>query len=108
MSPRWDKARVVCMYRARRQQELKLEMSHVFIDEAAQASEPSALIPITGLLAPRGLLVLAGDPRQLGPVCISREAHRRGLGTFYAPYNTSSSYPYLTKWGRYHMFFIML
>ncbi|KAL0819791.1 hypothetical protein ABMA28_007830 [Loxostege sticticalis] len=58
----------------------KLQMSHLFIDEAAQASEPATLIPTTGLLVPAGQLVLAGDPRQLGPVCISFEASKRGLG----------------------------
>ncbi|RVE55283.1 hypothetical protein evm_000181, partial [Chilo suppressalis] len=68
-------------YSSRRNQQVhKLQMSHLFIDEAAQASEPAALIPITGLLAPNGRLVLAGDPKQLGPMCISREAHNRGLG----------------------------
>lgn len=55
-------------------------MSHLFIDEAAQAKEPAALVPIVGLLAPNGRLVLAGDPKQLGPVCLSKEAHHRGLG----------------------------
>ncbi|XP_014371932.2 putative helicase mov-10-B.1 [Papilio machaon] len=58
----------------------KLQMTHLFIDEAAQASEPATLVPVTGLLAPTGHLVLAGDPQQLGPVCISREAKDRGLG----------------------------
>ncbi|KAI8425247.1 hypothetical protein MSG28_007044, partial [Choristoneura fumiferana] len=55
-------------------------MSHLFIDEAAQASEPAALVPVCGLLARTGTLVLAGDPQQLGPVCISRDAKERGLG----------------------------
>ncbi|CAG9789159.1 unnamed protein product [Diatraea saccharalis] len=64
----------------RSQRTHKLQMSHLFIDEAAQASEPEALIPITGLLAASGKLVLAGDPKQLGPVCISKEASKRGLG----------------------------
>lgn len=59
----------------------KLQMTHLFIDEAAQASEPATLIPICGLLSPSGRVVLAGDPKQLGPVCISHEARRRGLGT---------------------------
>ncbi|XP_063627778.1 RNA helicase Mov10l1-like isoform X2 [Cydia splendana] len=54
--------------------------THVFIDEAAQASEPASLIPLCGLLKPGGALVLAGDPQQLGPVVISREASKLGLG----------------------------
>ncbi|XP_053613519.1 putative helicase mov-10-B.1 isoform X2 [Plodia interpunctella] len=65
----------------RNQTSHKVQMTHLFIDEAAQASEPATLVPICGLLAPSGKLVLAGDPQQLGPVCISREAQHRGLGT---------------------------
>ncbi|CAG9565265.1 unnamed protein product [Danaus chrysippus] len=64
----------------RSQSAYKLQMSHLFIDEAAQATEPATLIPVCGLLSPNGLLVLAGDPQQLGPVCLSKEARDRGLG----------------------------
>ena len=46
--------------------------THVFMDECGQALEPEALIPLAGLLdgghADTGQLVLAGDPKQLGPV----------------------------------------
>ncbi|KAJ8713908.1 hypothetical protein PYW08_007528 [Mythimna loreyi] len=56
-------------------------ITHLFIDEAAQASEPACLIPVCGMLRPNGALVLAGDPHQLGPVVISRNAHNLGLGT---------------------------
>ncbi|KAJ2938783.1 hypothetical protein O0L34_g3404 [Tuta absoluta] len=55
-------------------------ITHLFIDEASQASEPASLIPITGLLSPRGSLTLAGDPQQLGPVIKSRHAKELGLG----------------------------
>ncbi|CAK1583468.1 unnamed protein product [Parnassius mnemosyne] len=65
----------------RSQSMYKLQMTHLFIDEAAQSSEPATLVPITNLLSPSGFLVLAGDPMQLGPVCISKEANTRGLGT---------------------------
>lgn len=57
-----------------------MEITHLFIDEAAQALEPAALVPISNLLNSGGQLVLAGDPKQLGPVCISRSASDRGLG----------------------------
>ncbi|CAK1552284.1 unnamed protein product [Leptosia nina] len=65
---------------ARSQAVQKLQMTHLFVDEAAQASEPATLVPITGLLAPTGKLILAGDPQQLGPICLSRSAKDRGLG----------------------------
>ncbi len=46
--------------------------THVFVDEAGQGMEPECLVPIVGLLEPDdenpGQLVLAGDPKQLGPV----------------------------------------
>lgn len=60
----------------------KPPVTHLFIDEAAQASEPASLIPMVGLLAPRGALVLAGDPLQLGPVVISHNASALGLGMY--------------------------
>ncbi|NXL73862.1 SDE3 helicase, partial [Leptocoma aspasia] len=63
--------------------------SHVFIDECGQAVEPESVVAIAGLLAPMdeetnpngGQLVLAGDPKQLGPVLTSPLAIQHGLGT---------------------------
>ncbi|CAE8633933.1 unnamed protein product [Polarella glacialis] len=52
--------------------------THLFIDEAAQALEPEAFIPVT-VLEPGGLLVLAGDHHQLGPVVRSPVAVKYGL-----------------------------
>lgn len=56
--------------------------THLFVDEAGQATEPESLVPI-GLIrcdSNPGQIVLAGDPKQLGPVLMSSEAAAYGLG----------------------------
>lgn len=60
--------------------------THIFIDEAGHSMEPESLVPIAGLVEvnelgnPGGQLVLAGDPRQLGPVLRCPLTQRFGLG----------------------------
>uniref|UniRef100_A0A8C5RGE4 RNA helicase n=1 Tax=Laticauda laticaudata TaxID=8630 RepID=A0A8C5RGE4_LATLA len=62
--------------------------SHVFIDESGHAVEPESLIAISGILdmmdpktnVTGGQLVLAGDPKQLGPILRSPLAVQHGLG----------------------------
>ena len=61
--------------------------SHLFIDESGHAVEPEALIPVAGLFTSDkekykllGQLVLAGDPKQLGPLLRSPVAIKLGLG----------------------------
>jgi hypothetical protein len=63
--------------------------SHLFIDESGHAVEPEALIPIAGLFTTEkekyklfGQLVLAGDPKQLGPLLRSPVAIKLGLGGY--------------------------
>uniref|UniRef100_A0A8C3XKH0 RNA helicase n=2 Tax=Chelydra serpentina TaxID=8475 RepID=A0A8C3XKH0_CHESE len=61
--------------------------SHIFIDECGQAAEPECLVAIAGILTAmdretntnRGQLVLAGDPKQLGPILRSPLAIEHGL-----------------------------
>lgn len=55
--------------------------SYFFLDEAAQASEPETMVPLSHLYREDSVVVLAGDPTQLGPVVFSRDAENCGLGT---------------------------
>ncbi|PHT78647.1 putative RNA helicase SDE3 [Capsicum annuum] len=57
--------------------------SHIFLDEAGQASEPETMVPLSHLLSKETVVVLAGDPRQLGPIVFSKDAENYGLGTSY-------------------------
>ncbi|XP_077581896.1 putative helicase mov-10-B.1 [Stigmatopora nigra] len=55
--------------------------THIFVDEAGQATEPECLIPLAGLLDPKsGQVVLAGDHKQLGPIVTSPLADKYGMG----------------------------
>lgn len=58
--------------------------THLFIDEAAQATEPETLIPFSVVVDPcMGIrkveIVLSGDPRQLQPAVYSSTAAAAGL-----------------------------
>ncbi|KAI9444105.1 P-loop containing nucleoside triphosphate hydrolase protein [Lactarius indigo] len=57
--------------------------SHIVVDEAAQAEEPLALIPIAAFSDKDTNVILAGDPQQLGPVIKSSPASEAGLGKSY-------------------------
>ncbi|XP_047446737.1 putative helicase mov-10-B.2 [Mugil cephalus] len=55
--------------------------THMFVDEAGHAVETECLIPLAGLLdAESGQVVLAGDPKQLGPILRSPFALKYGIG----------------------------
>uniref|UniRef100_A0A3P9KB63 RNA helicase n=1 Tax=Oryzias latipes TaxID=8090 RepID=A0A3P9KB63_ORYLA len=55
--------------------------THVFVDEAGHAVETECLVPIAGLFdASLCQLVLAGDPKQLGPILRSPFALKYGMG----------------------------
>lgn len=61
----------------------------MFIDEAGHALEIELIVPIIGLLTKdhesgfTGSLVLAGDPKQLGPIVRSTLAIKLGYGGRY-------------------------
>lgn len=77
--------------------------SHIFLDEAGQASEPETLIPVSNLCLRKTVVVLAGDPMQLGPVIYSKEADIYGLGKSYlerlfeCKYYSTGDENYVTK-----------
>ncbi|XP_068460110.1 RNA helicase Mov10l1 [Clinocottus analis] len=54
--------------------------THMFLDEAGQATEPESLIPMSYMSESDGQIVLAGDPCQLGPLVKSKLAAAFGLG----------------------------
>ncbi|XP_026524779.1 RNA helicase Mov10l1 [Notechis scutatus] len=53
--------------------------THVFVDEAGQASEPESLIPLGLISEDTGQIILSGDPMQLGPIIKSKIAMLYGL-----------------------------
>ncbi|KZV56274.1 hypothetical protein F511_00271 [Dorcoceras hygrometricum] len=57
--------------------------SYIFLDEAGQASEPEAMVPLSHLYSRGTVVVLSGDHMQLGPVIVSRDAESYGLATSY-------------------------
>ncbi|KAF8067812.1 P-loop containing nucleoside triphosphate hydrolase protein [Lyophyllum atratum] len=57
--------------------------SHIFIDEAGQATEPEVFIAIKTMANPMTNVVLSGDHKQLGPIIRSKMACELGLETSY-------------------------
>ena len=52
--------------------------THIFVDEAGQATEPETFVSIKTLADSKTNVILSGDPKQLGPVI--RSAITRDLG----------------------------
>ena len=56
---------------------------HVFIDEAAQATEPETMVALAGIITPNPnnsyQIIMAGDPKQLGPIVRSVIAESGGM-----------------------------
>jgi helicase MOV-10 len=53
--------------------------THIFMDEAGQATEPESIISIKTLSDNTTNIVLSGDPKQLGPIIRSEVARELGL-----------------------------
>ncbi|KAA8496511.1 putative RNA helicase SDE3 [Porphyridium purpureum] len=52
----------------------------IFVDEAGYATEPDLLCAFANKVTSRSRVILFGDPKQLGPVVMSRVAEKAGLG----------------------------
>ncbi|KAI0030234.1 P-loop containing nucleoside triphosphate hydrolase protein [Vararia minispora EC-137] len=61
----------------------RTHFTHVFIDEAGYADEPTAMVPIRAVAGPQTNVILAGDPNQLRPVVFSHPAAMNGLSISY-------------------------
>ena len=57
--------------------------THIFIDEAGQATEPESFLSIKTLADSKTNVILSGDPKQLGPVIRSGIAKELGLEKSY-------------------------
>ena len=57
--------------------------THIFVDEAGQASEPEVLAAVKPLALEHTRIILSGDPKQLGPIIRSSIAREHGLGVSY-------------------------
>lgn len=71
---------------------------YVFIDESGHSTESETLIAIAGILSNsntigqiNGQIVLAGDPKQLGPIVHSPLARNYGLGKQPSDWKESSN-----------------
>ena len=57
--------------------------THIFIDEAGQATEPEAFVSIKTMADTKTNVILSGDPKQLGPIIRSGIAVELGLEQSY-------------------------
>lgn len=57
--------------------------THIFVDEAGQATEPETMIAIRTMADKHTNIVLSGDPKQLGPIIRSSVARQFHLDTSY-------------------------
>ncbi|KAK5863608.1 hypothetical protein PBY51_000629 [Eleginops maclovinus] len=81
--------------------------THVFIDEAGHSVETESLVPLAGLLdAETGQVVLAGDPKQLGPILRSPFAMKHGMGFSLLERMMKNCSPYQKVEGEYDNRFV--
>ncbi|KAF4616960.1 hypothetical protein D9613_008723 [Agrocybe pediades] len=75
--------------------------THIFVDEAGQATEPETFISIKTMADQNTNVVLSGDPKQLGPIIRSPIARELGLETSYLErLMNSEAYDRRTSYGK--------
>ncbi|KAI0945598.1 hypothetical protein AcW1_001783 [Taiwanofungus camphoratus] len=57
--------------------------THMFVDEAGQATEAEVMTAIKTMVTPSTQIILSGDPKQLGPIIRSSIARELGFGISY-------------------------
>jgi len=57
--------------------------THIFVDEAGQATEPEMMVPIKTMADQDTNIILSGDPKQLGPIIRSAVARELKLDVSY-------------------------
>ncbi|TFY71299.1 hypothetical protein EVG20_g1692 [Dentipellis fragilis] len=57
--------------------------THIFVDEAGQATEPEVMIAVKTMADLKTNVILSGDPKQLGPIIRSAVARKLELDTSY-------------------------
>lgn len=71
--------------------------THIIIDEAGQSVETETMIPMTLMPRNRGQVILAGDPKQLGPVLLSRINKKDEVGYGVSFLERLSMHPFYTE-----------
>jgi helicase MOV-10 len=59
------------------------QLTHIFLDDAGQSSEPETMVPLSHLCRQDTVVVVAGDPMQFGPIVFCDEVEKDGLGKSY-------------------------
>uniref|UniRef100_H3AI81 RNA helicase n=1 Tax=Latimeria chalumnae TaxID=7897 RepID=H3AI81_LATCH len=70
--------------------------THVFVDEAGQATEPECLIPLVMVSEENGQIPLSGKPSPIGPLLKIRQANQRQYNVATKHQNPGTDFPQQT------------
>ncbi|XP_037867032.1 probable RNA helicase armi [Bombyx mori] len=80
----------------------KGHFTHIVVDEAGQATEPEVMIPLILADKESSQIILAGDPKQLGPVILSKYCKELGLDESYLS-RILEMFPYQKDYDAYNL-----